>query len=160
MKTNLEKLRPWVTTWMYGVAFVHFVVGLLLPWVVSLPIVEAYHVYVEQQFWGGNIPQEVRPLQQWWIALFGPTIAGMSVWMGTLVYFGARYRSRLAWVSLIIGTLIWAPQDIYISLQRDVWLHLYLDCFALASMLPPLIWLWWHDSQYHQRSVPSAKSAA
>ncbi len=159
MQTNPEKLRSWLVAWMYAVVAGHLAVGLLLPWIASLPLVEGYHVYVEKQFWGQNIPQGVRPVQEWWIALFGPTVAGMSIWMGTLVYFGAHYRNSIAWASLIIGTLVWAPQDMYISLQRDVWLHVYLDSFALLSMLPPLFWLWQHDRQTTQRNAAYEKSA-
>ncbi len=69
----------------------------------------------------------------------------MSLWMGVLTYVGDRYRSTFAWMWLIIGVAVWAPQDMLISLRAGAWIHVWVDCFALAVMLPPLVWLWWHD---------------
>jgi hypothetical protein len=42
---------------------------------------------------------------------------------------------------LIAGLLLWAPQDIVISLQAGAWQHVWLDALALAGMLPPLAYL-------------------
>jgi len=39
------------------------------------------------------------------------------------------------------GVLLWAPQDMWLSAQKQVWSHLWLDSFALLVLLPPLIWL-------------------
>ncbi len=155
MHTPAEKLRPWLIRWMHSVVAGHLLVGLLLPWIADLPLVEAYHRYIEQQFGGHYANGSARSLQVWWISLFGPTVAGMSIWMGALVYFGARYRSSLAWAALILGTLLWAPQDIWISLWHTAWWHVWLDSFALLTMLPPLLYLCWHDHQF-----PHGASAA
>ncbi len=76
------------------------------------------------------------------MALFGPTMQSLSLWMAALIYFGDHYRSRLAWGMLIAGIVVWAPQDILVSLRAECWTHVWVDGFALATMLPPLVWLW------------------
>ncbi len=59
---------------------------------------------------------------------------------------GDRYRSRFAWTWLIAGILVWAPQDIAISLRANAWVHVWIDCIALLTMLPPLLGLWLFDA--------------
>jgi hypothetical protein len=41
--------------------------------------------------------------------------------------------------------VIWAPQDMLVSLRAGCWAHVTADAFALAVMLPPLMWLWLDD---------------
>ncbi len=64
---------------------------------------------------------------------------------GGLAWIGDRQRLSFAWGALIAGLLLWAPQDMAISLRAGVWAHVWLDCFALAGMLPPLIYLYFID---------------
>jgi len=130
---------------MYAAAAVHLCVGIALPWIGDQAVFETYHRHTEFAFWGLDAPGAARAQQVWWIALFGPTIQGLSLWMGALVYFGDRYRSRFAWAMLILGLLVWAPQDILISLRAGNWMHVWADGFALTTMLPPLLWLNRHD---------------
>lgn len=138
-------VRPWLVRWMYATALVHLLVGLALPWIGDLPVFDSYHRGVEAAFWGAAAPSAARAQQVWWIALFGPTIQGMSVWMLALIHFGDRYRSGLAWGALIAGIIIWAPQDMLISLRADCWTHVWVDAFAVVTMVPPLAWLWFQD---------------
>ncbi|QAU35284.1 cell division protein [Janthinobacterium sp. 17J80-10] len=137
--------RQWLVLWMYATALVHLLVGMALPWIGDLPMFDDYHLGVEAAFWGASAPSAARAQQVWWIGLFGPTIQGMSLWMLALIHFGDRYRSGLAWGALIAGIVIWAPQDIWISLRADCWTHVWVDGFAVLTMVPPLAWLWFHD---------------
>lgn len=137
--------RPWLVRWMYATALVHLLVGMALPWIGNLPMFDDYHRGIEAAFWGASAPAAARAQQVWWIALFGPTVQGMSLWMLALIHFGDRYRSGLAWGALIAGIVIWAPQDILISLRAGCWTHVWVDVFAVMTMLPPLAWLWLHD---------------
>ncbi|HWU96910.1 MAG TPA: cell division protein [Oxalicibacterium sp.] len=137
--------RTWVVRWMYAVAIVHLLVGFALPWIGNLPVFDSYHRTVENVFWTNGAPESARAQQIWWISLFGPTIQGLSLWMWALIYIGDRHCSRFAWGSLFIGIAVWAPQDMLISLRADAWIHVWIDCFASMTMLPPLLWLWWHD---------------
>jgi hypothetical protein len=88
----------------------------------------------------------------------------LSIWMAALVYFGGRYRSRLAWGLLAGGVVIWALQDILISLRVDCWTHVWVDCFAVATMLPPLVWLWLIDrpgaAVFHDLHTTNHKAAS
>ncbi|UUZ53114.1 hypothetical protein LP419_29710 [Massilia sp. H-1] len=43
--------------------------------------------------------------------------------------------------------MLWAPQDMLISLQANCWAHVWIDSFAVAAMLPPLIYLFIIDRQ-------------
>lgn len=130
---------------MYVAVLAHLFVGMLLPWVAAWPVMEFYHRIIETGFWPDTVPVAAREQQIWWLSLFGPTVQSMAIWMGVLVYIGDRQRSAMVWAWLMIGLLLWAPQDILISLRADAWIHVWIDCFAVATMLPPLLVLWWLD---------------
>ena len=51
----------------------------------------------------------------------------------------------MPWGWLIAGIVIWAPQDMLLSAQAQVWSHLWFDGLALFALLPPLFWLYRHD---------------
>jgi hypothetical protein len=84
-------------------------------------------------------------LQTWWIALFGPTVQVMALFMFALVRLADRLRQPSIWLWLIGGLAVWAPQDMLVSLRADCWPHVAVDAFALALMLPQLAWLWLQD---------------
>ena len=63
----------------------------------------------------------------WWIA------CGLPLWPGMAV-------------QLLVGLLVWAPQDLLISLQAHVWPHVVVDAVALFAMIPPLLYLWRKDA--------------
>jgi hypothetical protein len=58
---------------------------------------------------------------------------------------GLPERQAQVWFWLIGGLLLWAPQDMLVSLRADCWPHVWADAAALAIMLPPLLYLWRHD---------------
>ena len=137
--------RTWLVRWMYAAALAHLAVGMVLPWVGNIALLDGYHQGIEQAFWGTAAPAPARAQQVWWLGLFGATVQCAAVWMLALVRMGDRQKNASAWGWLITGLLVWAPQDMWISMQAGVWAHLWADAFALASMLPPLFWLYFHD---------------
>jgi len=139
--------RQWVVCWMYGIAVVHLLVGIALPWLADAAVFDAYHRGIEQHFWARAAPAQARSQQVWWIALFGATLQSTALWMLALVHLGHRLHQRAPWGWLMAGLLVWAPQDILISMQAHAWPHLLVDAAALASMLPPLLWLWNKDGR-------------
>jgi hypothetical protein len=142
---NRHTLRLWAVRLTYFSIALHLLVGALLPLIVNAPVFDGYHRGIESAFWGADIPQQVRAHQSWWIALFGPTVQAAAVWMGALAYIGDRQRSAFAWGALIAGIVLWAPQDILLSLRAACWPNVWLDCFAVAGMLPPLLYLFYID---------------
>lgn len=138
-------MRRFLVWWMYAMVLGHLLVGLALPWVVDAPLLEGYHRGIEAAFWGQAAPAPARAQQMWWIALFGPTVQCMTLYMGALVRVGDTSRSSFAWAALIAGLVLWAPQDMAISLRAACWPHVWVDSVALLLMLPPLAWLWQHD---------------
>lgn len=150
---NQHRFRNLLVWWLYGSTFAHFMVGALLPLLANQPLLEAYHRSVEAGFWQHAAPQAARAQQIWWISLFGATVQCLALWMGALIYCGHRYRSSVAWGWLIIGLVLWAPQDMLISLQNDMQSHVWIDSAALLAMLPPLIWLWQND-RHNKQSIP------
>jgi hypothetical protein len=151
---NSTALRTWATRWLYAAIALHLAVGLLLPWLAANPILDGYHLAIEDSFYGANAPGAARAHQLWWMALFGPTVQAAAVWMGALVLMGARERRPFAWGALIAGLLLWAPQDMLVSLRADCWSHVWLDALALAGMLPPLAYLFFNDRRHsHQESA-------
>lgn len=140
-----QSMRRWMIRWLFAVAGGHVVVGALLPWIAAAPVFEAYHGGIETAFWQAGAPGEARGLQTWWIGLFGPTVQLMALFMIALIHLADRLRQPQVWLWLAAGLLVWAPQDILVSLRAGVWAHLWIDLFALALLLPPLAWLWRHD---------------
>lgn len=145
-----ERVRPWVIQWMYGVVIGHLAAGILLPWISALSMFDAYHRSVESGFWSHGAPAKARSQQVWWISLFGPTAQVLAIWMGALIRIGDLHRSTFVWNWLIIGVIVWAPQDMMVSLRAGAWIHVWIDYFALITMLPPLIWLRWCDRIHPQ----------
>ena len=140
-----ETLRSWAVRLTYASIAGHLVVGALLPLIVNAPMFDGYHSGIEAAFYGADVPAASRALQAWWISLFGATVQASAVWMAGLAWLGSRQRNPTAWAMLIAGIVLWAPQDMWISLQRGVWAHVWIDLFALAVMLPPLFYLLYVD---------------
>lgn len=137
--------RTWMVRWLLAAAAAHVLVGALLPWAADAPALDGYHRGVEAAFWPDGTPAQARALQAWWLALFGPTLQVMGLWMLALVHLAGRLRQPSTWLWLAGGLLVWAPQDVMISLRAACWPHVWTDAAALVLMLPPLLWLWRHD---------------
>ena len=142
---NHETLRTWAVRVTYFSIALHLLAGALLPLIVNAAVFDGYHHGIETAFWGADVPAQARAHQSWWISLFGPTVQAAAIWMGALAYIGAQHRSAFAWGALIAGILLWAPQDMFISLRAGCWNNVWLDCIAVAGMLPPLFYLFLSD---------------
>ena len=141
--------RDKVVVYLYVAALVHWLVGLILTWAGGLGWFDGYLGLVELRFWGAELaPAPARTQQIWWLALFGATLQSYSVYMLALVHIGNRLKTPLAWGSLMAGLVLWAPQDMLLSAQKAMWLHVWLDGLALFLLLPPLIWLYGHDRRF------------
>lgn len=145
-------LRTWAVRYTYAGIGAHLLVGALLPLMMNAALFDGYHRAIETAFWGPNVPAAARAQQVWWISLFGPTVQAAAVWMGALAWIGDRQRLPFAWGALIAGIVLWAPQDMLISLRADCWTHVWIDTLAVVSLLPPLIYLFQAD---RARTVPA-----
>lgn len=139
---NRATLRSWAVRLTYASIAGHLVVGALLPLIVGMGALDGYHLGIERAFYGAAIPEQARAHQSWWISLFGPTVQASAVWMAALAYLGDRQKSAFAWGALIAGIVLWAPQDMAISLLAGAWVHVWIDTAALIIMLPPLFALY------------------
>ena len=147
-------IREWMVRWLLLAAALHLVVGAALPWLAGGALLDDYHRGIEAAFWPAGAPGGARELQAWWMALFGPTIQVMALWMAALIHLAGRMREARIWLWLVAGLLVWAPQDMLVSLRAACWAHVWTDAAALAVMLPPLLWLWRHD-RAASRVVPA-----
>lgn len=146
MPAPSNPLRKALVVWLYAAALMHLLVGLTLAWAGHSGLFDNYLNTLEQAFWGaGSVPVTARTQQVWWLALFGATLQSYALYMLGLVHIGDRTRSAMPWGWLIVGIVLWAPQDMWISAQARVWSHLWFDGFALLVLLPPLFWLYRHD---------------
>ena len=138
--------RAWAVRIVFAAVALHLAAGMALPFIVNWPVLNLYHQAIAGAFWVPyTVPAAAIAHQRWWMALFGPTVQAAAVWMGALAWIGARHRLPVAWGALIAGLLLWAPQDMAISLGAGAWPHVWLDSLALAAMLPPLAYLLYID---------------
>lgn len=140
---NSEIVRRWLIRWMYLITFGHFASGVLLAWFSNLNFFDQYHQSILTRF--GDLSVHAHDLQVWWLSLFGATLQNLAIFMGVLTYIGSKKNHAYVWAWMIVSLILWAPQDMLISLRIDLWLHVWIDLFALAVMLPPLAILWWLD---------------
>ena len=146
MPTPHSPFRKALVVWLYAGALMHLLAGLTLTWVGHSGLLDNYLNTIEQAFWGANaVPATAHAQQVWWLALFGATLQSYALYMFALVHIGNRLKRAMPWGWLIAGILLWAPQDMWISAQAQVWAHLWFDSFALLVLLPPLFWLYRHD---------------
>lgn len=143
MHTNT--IRKWLIRWLYLLTFGHFAAGVLLAWFSNLDLFDHYHHSILRQIGDSSVAAE--QLQVWWVSLFGATLQNLAIFMGILTYVASKQRSAFVWVWMVVGLVVWAPQDVLISLRIDLWLHVWVDAIALLLMLPPLIALWWIDKE-------------
>jgi hypothetical protein len=149
-----DTVRTWAVRLTYASIAGHLLVGALLPLIAGAALFDAYHHGIETAFWGAQIPAAARAQQVWWISLFGPTVQAAAVWMGALAWIGDRQRNAFAWGALIAGIVLWAPQDMLISLRANCWTHVWIDSFALLCTLPPLICLFYIDRAKPTLGIP------
>ncbi|WP_460066471.1 MULTISPECIES: TIGR01777 family oxidoreductase [unclassified Pseudomonas] len=146
MPVPSNSLRQALVLWLYAAAIVHILAGLTLTWAGHSGLLDGYLHVLELSFWGTDaVPAAGHEQQVWWLALFGATLQSYSLYMLALVHIGNRSKAPMVWGWLMGGILLWAPQDMWLSAQQQVWSHLWLDGFALLVLLPPLIWLYRHD---------------
>jgi hypothetical protein len=111
--------------------------GILVAWFANLSLFDGYHQSILTQF--GGFSANAKTLQVWWINLFGATVQNLAIFMGVLTYIGNKQRSTFVWSWMIAGLIVWAPQDMLISLQVNLWLHVWIDSVALLVMILPLV---------------------
>lgn len=140
MSFKFEAVRSLLIHWMYLITFGHFAAGLLLAWFSNSNVFDQYHQTILTQL--GLAQTGTQSLQEWWLSLFGATLQNLAIFMGVLTYLGNKYRNAFVWLWMMIGLIVWAPQDMLISLRIDLWLHVWIDVLALMVMLPPLFILW------------------
>ncbi|KPZ06376.1 Uncharacterized protein ALO43_03040 [Pseudomonas tremae] len=158
MPLSSDTLRRTLVAWLYAVAGAHVLGSLVFTWAGFAGLLDGYLTTLEQAFWTDAVPAAARTQQVWWMALFGATLQTYSVYMLALVHLGNRLKSAMPWGWLIAGLLLWAPQDIWISVRGGVWSHVWLDMAALLALLPPLIWLYRHDQYAAAADVSRGRS--
>jgi len=138
-------LRKSLVGWLYVVAVMHWGAGVIMVWFADAPFFAVYHQSIVAGFGFQQELPQASALQVWWFSLLGATLQAFSLLMLALVHIGSRHGLSAIWGWLILGILVWAPQDIWVSLQQQTWLHVWVDGSALLVMLPPLSVLWWID---------------
>jgi hypothetical protein len=149
--TSSSTLRRALVGWLYAAAVTHLIVSIMLTWGGHSGLLDGYLRLIDESFRANSIPAAASEHQVWWLSLFGATLQSYSLYMLALVHLGNSSRSAAAWGWLIAGLLIWAPQDMAISMQAYAWPHLWMDGFALLTLLPPLFSLYFLD----RRATPS-----
>ena len=145
------RTRTTLVYWLYLMVLGHLLGGVLLTWVGSTGGLDAYLHIIENAFWQTPAPPEAAAQQRWWFGLFGATLQSYAIGLLALTHIGHRQRSVAAWGWLLLGIVVWGPQDIWLSATAGVWINVLLDILALCALVPPLLWLIRQD----RRGVPS-----
>ncbi len=132
--------RKWLILWIYLLVFGHFVAGVFLAWFGKLNVFAAYHHTILGQL--NDASAGALQLQYWWVSLFGATLQSLAIFMAVLTYVASKRRIAGVWVGMMFGLIVWAPQDMLISLQINLWLHVWIDALALVLLVPPLLILY------------------
>jgi hypothetical protein len=138
-------IRLWLIRWLYLIAVGHLVMAIAMTWCADSSGFARYHQNILLAF---GFPQEApgaMAMQLWWIALFGATLQAFALFLLALVYLVGYYRHARIWLLLAGIVLLWAPQDIFISIRQNVWVHVWVDLAAVVALVPPLLALWWLD---------------
>ncbi|OWT81066.1 hypothetical protein CEY04_01885 [Achromobacter sp. HZ28] len=158
MLQSSSRLRRAMICWLYAVALGHLVVSLFLTWGGHTAPAAAYLARIEAVFWPGAVPAHTRELQQWWMSLFGATLQSYSVFMLVLVHLGNTLRAPGAWLGMMAGVLLWAPQDMYFSLSSGMTVNAWIDAAALLVLLVPVVWLYRHDRSRAPATTPGTRA--
>lgn len=144
--------RKYLIAWLYLVAVGHVLVAIFMTRWGDASIIMGYHQQVLASF---GLPANAPPLslQLWWFKLFGATLQAFSLLMLLLVYAGNRYADPIIWLAFAFTILWWAPQDIYLSLQQSMWLHLWMDLGVVLAVVPATGWLMVIDYQTHRNTI-------
>lgn len=143
MTRDRDLWRTRLVTWLTLVAIAHLIGGLIMVFCSSYPWTADYHRTVAKAFWPGSVDMNFLTREQaWWMSLFGATVQCLGIWMLALVRYAGRHRTAGLWLWLAVGLLVWAPQDLMLSWQAGVTVHLVVDSLALLAMLPTLLVLW------------------
>lgn len=134
--------RKCTVGWLYAVAVGHVIGAVIMTVGADAVGLLPYHQQILASFGFASEDQNALEFQRWWMALFGATLQAFSLALLVLIYIGDRYRNPVIWAGLVLLIVWWVPQDIFISLQRDAWLHVWVDIFAAIILVVPLVWLW------------------
>ncbi|MEO6677543.1 MAG: cell division protein [Pseudomonas sp.] len=145
MPVPSNTLRKALVTWLSAAALVHLLVSIVLTWAGPSGLLDGFLQTIDYAFWTDLPPRAAREQQLWWLAVFGATLQSYSLYMFALVRIGNHLKTPMAWGWLIAGIVLWAPQDMWMSLTAQLWLNLWIDGVALLTLLPPLFWLYYHD---------------
>ncbi len=139
-----DAIRIWCIRWLYLAAMGHFVVGLLMAWYGDSVLFNHYNqIALEKFILIDN--SSAKELHSWWLTIFGATLQAFSVLLMSLIYVGNQYKDNRVWLLIIIAIVIWAPQDIYFSAMKDIWMNVWIDSAAVITLLPPLVFLMKYD---------------
>jgi hypothetical protein len=126
--------------WLLVLAWLHLAIGLAIPFIAYSALFDSYSARLQQAFWPGlTVPPETLAFQRWIVSLFGPTLASVGVVMIWLVRAGIRSGEAWPWRAILAALAIWAPGDVYISMTKDFWLHVWIDAAALLTIVPPVL---------------------
>lgn len=146
--------RTLLVRWIYLVVAMHLLVGVLLPLCAGAALTDGYRRSIEHCFFGGAAPPAARALQTWWLSLLGPTVQAAAIWMAGLAIIGDQQRNAYAWLMLLLGLVVWAPQDMWLSAHAGCWINVWIDVAAVSVMMPPLLWLCKLDLAVKRKALP------
>ncbi len=133
-------MTRFLQNWLLLLAWLHLAIGLFIPAIAHSALFGHYSALLQAAFWPGQvIPPETLDFQRWIVSLFGPTLASVGVVMIYLVRAGIRSDDTWPWNAILLALAVWAPGDIYISLLKDFWLHVWIDTLALLVIVPPVL---------------------
>ncbi len=118
-------------------AVAHIVLGILLPFLASIPAVQT--MLVKLMFSGLQLPENIAAQASYVIALFGPTVASWGILFLTLVNNYFSNPKNTTWFAMLAAIMVWYIGDTVFSLFNNVSEALYVNSLVAMALLIPLI---------------------
>lgn len=125
-----------VKRWLQFVAIVHIIMGLLLPIIVHIDLVQPYFRLMADTF-ALNHQQDLLFLQ-FMIGLFGPTVASLGVLFFGIVTYAFSQPNKGVWWLMILACVVWAAYDSIYSSLFGLWINAVINAIAFVSIVLPL----------------------
>ncbi len=119
------------------IACLHIVGGILLPFLVEIPV---FNIYLQHLVHAFKLENKTTGVEiRFLVGLLGPTIASWGILFLFAINTGFSNPNPRAWWFIVIACVVWAPYDSWISLNYGVYLNAIFNCIVFVCIMIPML---------------------